>query len=70
MAKRARSRDGGAARRALDLVRGEAARADLHLRHLAVDEDARDLEVRLPRAARALFACETLLPNATPLPQT
>src|SRR6516162_6317985 len=54
MATKARSRDGGAARRALDLVRGETPGADLHLGDLAVDEDARDLEVRLPGAARAI----------------
>jgi hypothetical protein len=49
-----RSRDDDcrrATRRPLDLAGGKAARADLHLRDLSVDDDARDLKVRLPGAA-------------------
>src|SRR4029079_6786610 len=41
-----------ATRRTRDLPRVQAARADLHLRDLAVDQRANDLQVRLPRAAR------------------
>src|SRR3954468_9431690 len=41
-----------AARRARHLARVQTARADLHLRHLAVHERAHDLEVRLPRPTR------------------
>src|SRR4029079_14336666 len=41
-----------ATRRTRNLPRVEAARAYLHLRDLAVDQGANDLQVRLPRAAR------------------
>ena len=40
------------ARRALDLAGVHAARADLDLLDLAVDDRAHDLKVRLPGAAR------------------
>src|SRR5688500_1884837 len=46
------SRHRHTARRTLDLPGVQAARADLDLLHLAIDEDARDLEIGLPDAAR------------------
>src|SRR5437016_5420973 len=42
------------ARRARHLAGVETARADLHFRDLAVYQRANDLEIRLPRAARAV----------------
>src|SRR5690349_18568573 len=49
------SRRGDPARRALDLSRGKAARADLHFDGLAICvEHARDLEIRLPCATRRI----------------
>src|SRR5206468_3264651 len=49
---RGASRHLHAARRTGHLARVEAARADLHLRDLAVDQGADDLQVGLPRATR------------------
>src|SRR5579864_5698994 len=47
------SRRGDAPRRALDLARGQAAGADLHLHDLSAGvEHTRDLEIGLPGAAR------------------
>ena len=54
---RERSRDAGggdtsATRGALNLAGGQATCADLDLRDFAIDQDAGDLKVRLPGAAR------------------
>src|SRR5204863_8034552 len=53
-ARQAPSRHLRAARRTWHLPRVGAPRADLHLRDLAVHERAHDLQVRLPRASRAV----------------
>src|SRR5438105_3395073 len=45
-------RSGFPSRRTLNFSRVQTARAHLHLRDLAVDDDARDLKVRLPRPTR------------------
>src|SRR5688500_16435334 len=62
-AARAPSRDGCATRCALHLSGVETAGAHLHLRDLAIDHDAGDLEVRLPGAARLVVRVGDVVPE-------
>src|SRR4051812_8720383 len=58
-----RSCDARPSRSALDLARAQAARADLDLRDLVVDQNARDLEVRLPDAAHLVVRVRDVVPE-------